>query len=151
MVAIATSAIRDRLVSILVSMSAVSGTEKTTMTRIRSAAQDYEGYIFRVRFRSSVNALFDLSTRLVTETWLIEFYSPKTGLGNEALKEDKMYAYRDSVLDTFQAEPDLQGLASVTSALITGDSVIWQVDESLDGHPRTKWTFNLEIERTEAC
>lgn len=152
MVATATKSARDAIITILSNMTAVTNTKKTVMKRIRSNAQDYEGYIFRVRMRSSANTLvIDLNTRTMTEQWLIELFSPKTGTGNEADKEDAMYDYRDKVLDTFQSEQDLGGTNGVTYTLITGETVVWQSDETLDGNPRSKWTFALETERTETC
>lgn len=152
MVTTASKAVRDSIVTILSNMTAVSDTKKTVMDSLRSSAQDWEGFIFRVRMRSSVSALvIDQSTRTMTEQWLIELWSPKTGLGNESKKENQMYDYRDKVMDTFQSNQNLSNTNGVTYALVTGDNVIWQSDESLDGNPRSKWTFALQIERTETC
>ncbi len=151
MVAIATKAVRDGIVTILTGISAISGTKKVTMKRVMSNVQDYEGYAFRVRLRGSANSLASADIRNISEQWAIEVWSPKTGLGNEAQKEDEMYDYRDLVLATFMANQDLSDMVSVSGSMIVSDSVIWQSDETLDGNPRSKWTFNLQIDRQEAC
>lgn len=151
MVAIATKAVRDGIITILSNITAVSGTKKVVMKRVRSNVQDYEGYAFRVRLRSSVNSLASADIRNILETWLIEVWTPATGLDNEALKEDEFYDYRDLVLSAFMSNQDLDDMLSVSGSMITSDAIVWQVDESLDGKARSKWTFNLEVQRTEVC
>ena len=147
----ARKAVRDKIVAIVTNMTAVADTKKTTMSRLRSSAQDYEGFIFRARYRSSANSLISSDWRQVSEQWLLELYSPRTGLGNEALKEDQMLDYSDSILETFMEKPTLEDLSTVSLAFIVSDTVIWQSDTGLDDTPRSKWSFNIQVDRQEPC
>lgn len=153
----ATKDVRDRIIAIIDAIAAEGDSNKTTMKRLRNYAQDYEGYIMRVRMAQSNNQSKTPSHRDEGHTWLIEVYSPKAGLGHDSDKEDKMYDYRDAILAAFQNNSVLhltggspERLPNTGKAVISSDRFRWG-DTSLDGVVRYKWEATLTLGYRQSC
>jgi hypothetical protein len=109
----ATKAIRDRMYTILNTLTAVPGTVYTVAPRIPRGAQDYEGYILYTRM---VGALAPrvVSQQIVEESaqWSVELLSPALNIGFDSAREDAMYDYRDAILDLLMKYPRLESAGS---------------------------------------
>lgn len=154
---LSTKAIRNRLQDLMDEMTAVTDTVKTIELRLKSGAQDYEGFIVRVLMRSGL-PVKNKGNNIIDEThqWFIELHSPRYGIGNESLKQDQMYDYYDAIIQKMIDNPTLQ-LAAGTKLgggmkAALGQGVFTWGDSSLDGESlRYKLSFPINLSKVTEC
>lgn len=154
--AIITKDTRDRLYNIFNAMTAVSDTVFTVQPRLTSKAADYEGYIIRIRLVNGVESWQAVKTnRDDLQTWQIELFSKKTGLGLSANVEDAIYDYLDLISNTLQSNPYLylngNPLAFLDDVRPPSYRITWFGDKTLDGESRTSLTIQFQTKVLRQC
>lgn len=153
----ATKDIRDRLYTILDALTPVSGSYVTIAPRVPRAMQDYEGYVVVIDLSATTGRRLSRELREEVQTWRVRLYSPSLGTGHDAVREDRMYDYRDVVVDALESNQTLQastthrGLANVSGVSIVSDRFSSPVEWG--GQYRALWecTLSVTVTRQTTC
>lgn len=107
------SDIRARLLEIVATLTAVTGTIYTPAQNVPPDRQDYEGWVLWIRIPSEsagVTASQDTDTRV--SNWTIEITSPQINTGWPAEREIEQMQYADAIRHLFWKYKRLEGVTT---------------------------------------
>jgi hypothetical protein len=155
----ATKGIRDRLISIMQSITPVANTTWTVAPRFPRGGAVYEGYVCRVYIRSGGETILASAGRLKSDNqqWVIEVVSPQLGTRLDAEREDALYDYRDLVIAKMQRHLRLEdvttkvGLTGVAGVELGADTMLMPYQENEQVYALWRLSLTINYMRSNEC